>query len=325
MVVESSLIMTTRKKTKMIRKKSSSTGWRRDGKNYIYYFKKKIANTYKIRKIDFIGFSEPPKGLNLYGTGGGFNMRQSNKVGGTQFLAAIENKYHKQLNLTVFSNGNGAKSFKILKKSISIFISFENFLEILRDLGYEIKTNRDGVVMKKLANIFPQELSSDQQNDNAGTKLGEININALDEIGHEAVADFIKRYITLNSENDEVLKKLQTNLVLQGQKKTLDQVIAKFEARLGDDSLDEKDWQKFLHEEVFYFLTNYVESIRETNVSFGMAGERERKPDFVWIDLYGFLDVFEIKTPQTEILAKRIDDSHDNYFFLAIRQWRYPK
>ena len=161
------------------------------------------------------------------------------------------------------------------------------------------------MVMKKLANIFPQELSSDQQNDNAGTKLGEININALDEIGHEAVADFIKRYITLNSENDEVLKKLQTNLVLQGQKKTLDQVIAKFEARLGDDSLDEKDWQKFLHEEVFYFLTNYVESIRETNVSFGMAGERERKPDFVWIDLYGFLDVFEIKNTSDRNISKK--------------------
>ncbi len=307
--------MANKKSKKQKRKKTLPVGWKKDGKNYLYYFKPKIANTYKIKKIDFIGFEVPPKGLNLYGTGGGFNMRQANKVGGSHFLASIENKYKKQIHLTIFSNGNGSRSFKILNKNISISLSFENFSEVIKDLGYEIKANRDKVVIKRLANFFPKELSADQTSDSAGAKLGDINLNALDEIGHEAVADFIKKYISLNAENNEVLEKLQTNLVLQGQKKTLDQVIAKFESRLKDDDLDEKDWQKFLHEEVFFFLSNYVESIRETNVSFGMADERERKPDFVWIDLYGFLDVFEIKTPQTEILAKKIDDSHDNYYF----------
>lgn len=70
-----------------------------------------------------------------------------------------------------------------------------------------------------------------------------------------------------------------------------------------------------MHEEVFFFISNYIESIREVNVNFGKLDEGEKKPDFVWIDIYGFLDVFEIKTPQTDILAKRLDKSHKNYYF----------
>ncbi len=119
----------------------------------------------------------------------------------------------------------------------------------------------------------------------------------------------------MNSDNDTALKDLQTDLVIQGKKKTLEQVIKKFEKHLENKNFDEKKWQKFLHEEVFFFVSNYVESIREANVNFGNTDEGEKKPDFVWIDIYGFLDVFEIKTPQTNILAKRIDDSHKNYYF----------
>jgi hypothetical protein len=183
-------------------------------------------------------------------------------------------------------------------------------------LGDEIRVNKEGVIAKRLAVYFPDEFKNTQSTQQtADSKLSDINLNGLKDSDHDAIGKFIKKYISINAENDEVLEKLQTDLVIQGRKKTLDQVIKKFEKHLKDNNFDEKKWQKFLHEEVFFFLSNYIESIREANVNFGKTDQGEKKPDFVWIDIYGFLDVFEIKTPQTDILAKRVDKSHNNYYF----------
>jgi hypothetical protein len=291
-------------------------GWKKEGANFTYYLKGTVAKRFSIKKIEFLGYKARPVGLSLYNTGGGFNRRQSNKIGGDYFLAFFKDKYKRELKLSIFSNGNGSTTFKVQKRSVTVSILFENFIEILKDLGDEIKQNRESVIAKRLAGYFPQEFRDTRNPEqSADSKLSEINLSDLKDTDHEAVGKFIKKYISLNADNDEVLEKLQTDLVIQGRKKTLDQVIKKFEKHLKDPSFDEKKWQKFLHEEVFFFLSNYIESIREANVNFGKTDEGEKKPDFVWIDIYGFLDVFEIKTPQADILAKRIDKSHDNYYF----------
>ena len=291
-------------------------GWKKEKSNFAYYFKDTVAKRFKIKKIDFVGFKIRPVGLSLYATGGGFNRRQSNKIGGDYFLGFFESKYKRELKLSIFSNGNGSTNFKVQKRNVTVSIFYDNFVEILKDLGDEIKTNREAVVAKRLSAYFPNEFKDTQSHDQtADSKLSDINLSNLKDSDHDAVGKFIKKYISLNAENDEVLERLQTDLVIQGRKKTLDQVIKKFEKHLKDENFDEKKWQKFLHEEVFFFLSNYIESIREANVNFGKTDDGEKKPDFVWIDIYGFLDVFEIKTPQTDILAKRVDKSHNNYYF----------
>lgn len=304
----------------MVKVKSKSKkiplGWKKEKPNFTYYFKSTVAKRFKIKKIEFLGFTTQPVGLSLYGTGGGFNRRQSNKIGGDYFLGFFESKYKRELKLSIFSNGNGSTQFKVQKRAVVVSMLFENFIEVLKDLGDEIKINREAVVAKRLSTYFPNEFKDAQSPEQtADSKLNDINLSNLKDSDHEAVGKFIKKYISLNAENDEVLEKLQKELVIQGRKTTLDQVIKKFEKYLKDKNFDEKKWQKFLHEEVFFFLSNYIESIREANVNFGKSDEGEKKPDFVWIDIYGFLDVFEIKTPFTDILAKRIDKSHNNYYF----------
>lgn len=302
-------------KNKKTKTKKAPIGWKKQKGGFIYYFKGSVAKRFKIQKIDFIGFKTQPVGFSLYKTGGGFNIRQSNKIGGNHFLSFLENKYKRGIKLTVFTNGNGASSFKLQKRNVVIDISFDNFIELLKDLGDEIREERDLVVQKRIANYFPNEFkNSGTSEETTNSKLGDINLNNLKDADHEAVGHFIKKYISLNADNDQVLEKIQSDLVIQGRKKTLNQVIKKFEKHLMDKKFDEKKWQKFLHEEVFFFISNYIESIREANVNFGKTEEGEKKPDFVWIDLYGFLDVFEIKTPYTDILAKRIDKSHKNYY-----------
>jgi len=88
----------------------------------------------------------------------------------------------------------------------------------------------------------------------------------------------------------------------------LDEVIKEFEANLIKKSMSENDWQKFLSEKVFRFMANYVTSIEKQNVSISVS-----YPDFVLVDVYGFVDVFEIKKRETSLLG--FDEDHDNYYW----------
>jgi hypothetical protein len=298
-----------KKRTKRIR-----TGWKKREGIWVYIFKPKLGDQYGIKVIKFPGFREIPVGLNLVQTGGGFNLRQANKVGGNHLLSFLHDKYKKKIELIVFANGHGSKLFRVLKKKIVLSLSFDDFKELLKDLGFKARDGKNAAVQKRFSEFFPSEVAPENAI-SAGAAIKEIRLIDLTESDHESIADFIKKYITENSENDVVMGRIQTDLVLQGRKKGLDQVIKKFEEHLLNKEFSEKDWQSFLHNEVFFFLANYVESIRETNVNLLKVGSGEKKPDFVWIDLYGFLDVFEIKTPYTDILSKKIDDSHKNYYF----------
>lgn len=295
-------------------KKKVLVGWRKEKGHFSYYFKESVSKKFQIKKIDFQDFKVRPVGLSLYGTGGGFNRMQSKKIGGDFLLSFLAEKYKREIKLTIHNEAR-TTSLKVLKRSVVIHLPFDVFWEILKNLGDEIKTQKDIVIGKRLSKFFPDEFATIlNTEDTVTTKLNEINLNNLKEGDHDDIGKFFKKYIALNSGDNKAIEKLQTDLVIQGKKKTLEDVINKFEKYLPDKKIDEKKWQKFLHEEVFFFISNYIESIREANVNFGKLDEGEKKPDFIWIDIYGFLDVFEIKTPQTDILAKRIDKSHKNYF-----------
>jgi hypothetical protein len=287
-------------------------GWKKSQGQYTYFFKPTTAKFFKIKKICFFGFKEQPAGLALYKTGGGFNMRMANKVGGSILLRYLYEKFKKEIKLNIYKNTIN----QIIegKKAITVKVSFKSFLELLTDLGNDINRNKSRIIYNKLTQCFPDKFKTNSDSESVDSKLFDINLNKLNKDDHDAISRFIKKYLSGES-NNQTFKKLQTDLIIQGHKKTLDQVIKKFEKHLTEKFFDEKKWQKFLHSEVFFFMSNYVESIREANVNFGKTDEGEKKPDFVWIDLYGFLDVFEIKTPFTEILCKRIDGSHKNYYF----------
>ncbi|WP_276504842.1 Shedu immune nuclease family protein [Terrimonas pollutisoli] len=71
----------------------------------------------------------------------------------------------------------------------------------------------------------------------------------------------------------------------------------------------ESDWGEFLERNLFLIDSKYVKTIPELNVV--LAGAR--KVDFGLIDSQGYLDMFEIKKPQTELIAPKQD--RGNYYW----------
>src|SRR5690606_27065647 len=87
----------------------------------------------------------------------------------------------------------------------------------------------------------------------------------------------------------------------------LESIITEFEKKLGQNLVEHK-WQEFLREYILLFNTNYSTFIEKASIS--LAG---KYPDFMLIDVYNFLDIYEIKKPTTNLLKH--DASRDNYYW----------
>ena len=88
----------------------------------------------------------------------------------------------------------------------------------------------------------------------------------------------------------------------------LESVISEFENRLGNSRLSESDWQRFLQQYILLFNTSYVHTIEKLSVDI-----RGKYPDFILVNVYGYLDVYEIKKPSTNLLKH--DSSRNNYYW----------
>ena len=105
----------------------------------------------------------------------------------------------------------------------------------------------------------------------------------------------------------------KVKLVAEGIKKSkkvyLKKTIDEFESKLGK-SVSEHSWQKFLQQHILNLLNTYAFVIEKQSVE--MDG---KYPDFMLVDAYGYLDVYEIKKPQTGLL--KFDRGRKNYYWDA--------
>jgi hypothetical protein len=100
-------------------------------------------------------------------------------------------------------------------------------------------------------------------------------------------------------------------IIAEGLKKTqrvyLEQIIAEYENKLKGKS-SEGIWQTFLRSHILMLLSTYAAVIEKQSVD--LDG---KYPDFMLVDAYGYLDVYEIKKPQTMVL--NFDRSRKNYYW----------
>lgn len=79
---------------------------------------------------------------------------------------------------------------------------------------------------------------------------------------------------------------------------TLDDIIENYEKLLSNDTT-ESEWGIFLQENLFLIDSKYIHSIPQLNLVLGGS----RKVDFGLVDIFGYLDIFEIKKPETKLLT----------------------
>lgn len=281
----------------------------------IYYLEDVKAK--QLSKITLDGFQGLPSGLYLNRNGYGFGKK------GVFLISALKENLAgtKILELTVSSK----KPKKIVKSvgKVSIilpFVDVKNLLVKLARINEDSNNELRGSVASFLSTKFPKDIK--------------ISTEDFDEYKAGEIAALLRRKKVAQKLNEEDLESLNNFFPkifegsLKGKKRGvkagraalikntktitdkifLDEVIKEFEANLAKKTISENDWQKFLSEKVFRFLANYVTTIEKQNVSVSVS-----YPDFVLVDVYGFVDVFEIKKHDTPLLS--LDEDHDNYYW----------
>ena len=129
--------------------------------------------------------------------------------------------------------------------------------------------------------------------------LGKFNTTELDKIE--------KFFQALMGKNAKKTDFINRNF-LKIKQISLEEILDEIKINLGKKT-KESTWQTFFEKNIFIFDSRYIDFIPKYNLKYGRTSE----PDFLVYDIYGMIDVFEIKLPETKLLS--YDKDHDNYFW----------
>ncbi len=227
------------------------------------------------------------------------------------------NKKFSDKNVKHFTISISGKS-SLLKDGYSrtLHLKYED-LQRLKDRLTNIKTasqqERSAYVDEFCHSVFPSYFSRKAETSKGRFKkvLQNLDIDIIQHIEAKDLRKIENFYEQLLKDKYDSLShkfRLIQRTKIKVDTITIENVIAEFE-KLLTNSTSESDWGKFLIKNLYLIDSKYVDCISEMNVV--LAGSR--KVDFGLIDSYGYLDIFEIKKPETKLLSKTKD--RDNYYW----------
>jgi len=264
-----------------------------------------------ISAIDLVGFDKLPAGF--YSSGRGLT--------GSGFFVAekVFNKWKRKFRVVITAGGTS----KITRQGLRVTLQVKH--SDLQRLNRTYRTIREqGTASVRedvtdfLNDLSPKHFPVGKKKTSKDYSAGELSavlkkeevLDNLDDSDRDALNEFIPDYvsripITLRSD-----KKLQLvfDLLDAGQRVYLKKIIEEFERRLKAKTQNENTWQEFLRKYILIFRNTYGEVLEKESVA--LEG---KFPDFILIDPYNYLDIYEIKRPDTRLLD--YDKSRKNYFW----------
>jgi Domain of unknown function (DUF4263) len=284
-------------------------------KRVIYYFQGDQAK--HLSKVTLDGYDGLPSGLYLNRNGYGFGKK------GTFLLSALSTYISSGKKLDLIISSKNMKSVRIGSLVTVVTLPYQDIKNLLFRLG-RINEDSNNELRETVASFlntkFPKRvrISTADFDEYKGGEIAAVLrrkkvADKLNEEDLQSLKDFFPRIFETSLKGKKKTVRAERDALIRNTKSItdrifLDEVIREFEQNLSKRSLDENTWQVFLRDKVFRFLANYITSIEKQNVSLDVS-----YPDFVLVDVYGFVDVFEIKRHDTPLLA--FDDDHENYYW----------
>lgn len=135
-------------------------------------------------------------------------------------------------------------------------------------------------------------------------------IARLSDDDRARLEEFIPEYLTSIKGTLRAKNKLKVifDSLDAGRRVYFEKIIKEFKQKLGRSVQSESVWQKFLSEYILILRNSYGEVLEKESVSL-----QGKFPDFMLIDPYSYLDIYEIKKPSTVLM--NYDKSRNNYFW----------
>lgn len=259
-------------------------------------------------KLD--GFQSLPSGF-WRNDGFGFTLA------GALAIQEIQQRFKKKVSVTITATGtakiDGRGKFAKARIPHSVLQSLgQRIRTIKRDRNEEMKL----AVQHTLGRTFVQ--FKDMRDTEAGYVPGRLaEVLGSDAMAthlsmddREAIEHFIPDYLSSISGTLRAKKKLKViyDSLDAGKKVYLSKVLSEFRKKLKAKVQNEQTWQVFLSAYILVLRNTYGEVLEKKSVSL-----QGKFPDFMLIDAYGYLDIYEIKKPGTALLA--LDRGRNNYYW----------
>jgi hypothetical protein len=263
------------------------------------------------RTIAISGFTSFPSGFKR--NGGGLPSR------GYLLLKSFSEKL-KPFRLIV--DNTKPTSIKKQKGRHNIVINHDDLRLILQSLRKIQNTAYDDqrtAIMAFLNEKFPKNFKSAKANSSGYRKdalaglLSEKGI--IDRLSPQDIDKLAKFFPTFIERHGDRLKGAQKLIVISNSKKAaevvyIEKIVKEYERRLKAKTHNENTWQEFLSEYILIFNSNYASQLEKESIAL-----HGKYPDFLLLDAYNYLDIYEIKKPNTPLLKK--DKSRGNYYWDA--------
>jgi CRISPR/Cas system-associated protein Cas5 (RAMP superfamily) len=260
------------------------------------------------QRIQLHGFRKLPKGLSTDGYGFA-------SPAGTFLTSAIEDYFGTSLRIVLSKSKKS--SFDSKKKLLAI--NHDDYLRILDPLR-TFRTERNLKSTQHVAfvlhDLFPRRVKNVDKVKSIYTyeedKISKIlggDSSIISQLSKKDIQTISEMGALLDKEKNTEFKYIDFHdkSKRKNERAFLETIVKEYEKRL-TQQLSEGDWQIFFRKYILLFNTSYVKAIEKLNVDL-----RGKYPDFMLIDVFGYIDIFEIKKPSTNLLKH--DDSRDNYFW----------
>jgi hypothetical protein len=293
---------------KETKNKDGHVVWRYDKtkKIYEYVFKKGEAQGNLIKRLVFRDASKKPAGFSQSGYGFRGALRP--------LFFLLRDTFTEIDEIIVANHPSAIKGKKI-------HFNKKEYDSMVSTLGMIYKENSNRLshsALVEMANIFPKRFKVDSKS--ARYVPGTLNqILSRKGIVSQLNTDDISKLVEILPPLMDRSAKAKSGLLSQirftdlrdkSNKLELKNIIDRYDILLKRQAQKESDWQEFFKKNLLFFNSSYVGLIDRTNISLDY-----RIPDFLLIDQFQFVDVFEIKKPDAPCL--NYDKSHDNYYWSA--------
>lgn len=263
------------------------------------------------KSVRFEGFAKLPKGFSTDGFGFA-------SPAGTYLTSTLRDAFGAGVHLIITkSKVSQARLGKTTRKVTLNHADYLRILDPLREIRRERNIKSNAHVAHVLGQIFPKQFKSSKEVPTINTyeddKISKM-LSGLDDAHERLSKADIETIARLHASLVEDQKVDFSSITVAEESKSrneriyLQSVVDEFKKRLANSTHSESDWQRFLQKYILFFNTSYVDAIEKLSVDL-----RGKYPDFLLVNVYGYIDIYEIKKPTTNLL--RHDDSRDNYYW----------
>lgn len=292
--------------TEIKNKEKGNVVWRVDkSKNYYeYVFVTDSSQGKVIKKITFKGFTKKPLGFSQ----AGYGFRGALKP----IFYLLKDEFAEIDEISIANQKSTVKGKKI-------FFNKKEYDLMVAKLGITFKENSNRLsqtALLEMAGIFPKKFKTNTRATKyvSGTlsqtlsQKGIVSQLSVDDISKlvEILPPLMERSAQAKS---GLLSKVRfTDLRDKSNKLELKSIIDSYDKLLKRKTQKENDWQEFFKANILFFNSSYINLIDRANIGLDIT-----IPDFLLIDQFQFVDVFELKRPDFNCL--NYDKSHDNYYW----------